>query len=85
MWEKAEEIGVSKNDYIRRLIDGDVTADKQDKILQEIIEVKEMIEKGLMQWKTGLYRKFYQKYQRVKTGMDVAMQWKYQLFKVYVW
>lgn len=45
--EKAEEIGVSKNDYIRRLIDGDIMADKQDKILQEIIEVKEMIEKRL--------------------------------------
>jgi Ribbon-helix-helix protein, copG family. len=46
--EKAEEIGVSKNDYIRRLIDGDIMADKQDKILQEIIEVKEMIEKRLV-------------------------------------
>lgn len=42
--EKAKEIGVSKNDYIRRLIDGDIRADKQDKILQEIIEIKEMIE-----------------------------------------
>ncbi|MCI8661411.1 MAG: toxin-antitoxin system HicB family antitoxin [Lachnospiraceae bacterium] len=46
--EKAEEIGVSKNDYIRRLIDGDIMADKQDKILQEIIEVKELIEKRLI-------------------------------------
>lgn len=46
--EKAEEIGVSKNDYIRRLIDGDIMADKQDKILQEIIKVKEMIEKRLV-------------------------------------
>ena len=45
--EKAEEIGVSKNDYIR-LIDGDIMADKQDKILQEIIEVKELIEKRLI-------------------------------------
>lgn len=43
--EKAKEIGVSKNDYIRRLIDGDIRADKQDKILQEIIEIKEMIER----------------------------------------
>lgn len=42
--EKAKEIGVSKNDYIRRLIDGDIRADKQDKILQEIIGIKEMIE-----------------------------------------
>lgn len=45
---KAEEIGVSKNDYIRRLIDGDIMADKQDQILQEIIEIKEMIEKRLI-------------------------------------
>lgn len=39
--KKSEEIGVSKNDYIRRLIDGDIRADRQDKILQEIIEIKE--------------------------------------------
>lgn len=44
---KSAELGISKNDYIRRLIDGDIRADKQDKILQEIIEIKEMIEKGL--------------------------------------
>ena len=43
--EKAKEIGVSKNDYIRRLVDGDIRADKQDKILQEIIEIKEMLQK----------------------------------------
>jgi hypothetical protein len=42
--EKAKELGVSKNDYIRRLIDGDVRADKQDKILQEIIEIKEILQ-----------------------------------------
>lgn len=41
--EKAKELGVSKNDYIRRLIDGDIRSDKQDKILQEIIEIKEML------------------------------------------
>lgn len=43
--EKATELGVSKNDYIRRLIDGDIRADKQDKILKEIIEIKEMLQK----------------------------------------
>lgn len=43
--EKARENGVSKNDYIRRLIDGDIRADKQDKILQEIIEIKKIIER----------------------------------------
>lgn len=44
--DKAKEIGISKNDYIRRLIDGDIRADKQDKILQEIIEIKNMIKKS---------------------------------------
>lgn len=43
--QKANELGVSKNDYIRRLIDGDIHADKQDKILQEIIEIKKMLER----------------------------------------
>ena len=41
--EIAKEMGVSKNDYIRRLIDGDIRADKEDKILQEIIEIKNML------------------------------------------
>lgn len=41
--EKANALGVSKNDYIRRLIDGDIQADKQDKILQEIIEIKNIL------------------------------------------
>lgn len=41
--EKAKEMGVSKNDYIRRLIDGDIRADKEDKILQEIIKIKNML------------------------------------------
>ena len=42
--EKAKEIGISKNDYTRRLIDGDIRVDKQDKILQEIIKIKEMLQ-----------------------------------------
>lgn len=45
--KKAAEMGVSKNDYIRRLIDGDIIADKQDKILQEIIEIKEILKKSM--------------------------------------
>ncbi len=44
---KASELGLSKNDYIRRLIDGDIRVDKQDRILQEIIEIKEMIKRRL--------------------------------------
>ena len=45
--EKAKEMGVSKNDYIRRSIDGDIRADKEDRILQEIIEIKNMLEKSM--------------------------------------
>ena len=45
--EKAKEMGVRKNDYIRRLIDGDIHADKEDRILQEIIEIKNMLEKSM--------------------------------------
>lgn len=41
--KKAKEMGISKNDYIRRLIDGEVRADKQDVILNEIIEIKNML------------------------------------------
>lgn len=44
--DKAREIGISKNDYIRRLIDGDIKSDKQDKILQEIIEIKNMLKES---------------------------------------
>lgn len=44
---KAVELGISKNDYIRRLIDGDIRADKQDQILQGILEIKRMIEKDV--------------------------------------
>ena len=40
-------MGVRKNDYIRRLIDGDIRADKEDRILQEIIEIKNMLEKSM--------------------------------------
>lgn len=40
---KAKELGISKNDYIRRIIDGNILGDKQDKILQEIIELKKLI------------------------------------------
>ena len=40
---KAKELGISKNDYIRRIIDGNVLGDKQDKILQEIVELKKLI------------------------------------------
>lgn len=41
--EKATELGISKNDYVRRLIDGDIRADKQDVILQEIIKIRDIL------------------------------------------
>lgn len=41
---KAKEMGISKNDYIRRLIDGEIRADKQDIMLREILEIKSMLE-----------------------------------------
>ena len=44
--KKAQEMGVSKNDYIRRLIDGDIRAGKEDKILQEILEIKNFLKNG---------------------------------------
>ena len=43
---KAKEMGISKNDYIRRLIDGEIRADKQDIMLREILEIKNMLEEG---------------------------------------
>lgn len=44
--KKAKEMGISKNDYIRRLVDGEIRADKQDVILNEILQIKKMIERG---------------------------------------
>ena len=40
---KSKELGISKNDYIRRLIDNDIISNKHDKILEEIITIKEML------------------------------------------
>jgi predicted DNA-binding protein len=41
--QKSNELGITKNDYIRQLINGEISNDKQDKILSEIIEIKEML------------------------------------------
>ena len=40
---KSKELGISKNDYIRRLIENDIISNKQDKILEEIIKIKEIL------------------------------------------
>lgn len=42
---KANELGITKNDYIRQLINGEITNDKQDKILSELLEIKEMLKR----------------------------------------
>lgn len=41
--KKSKENGVSKNDYIRMLLDGEVQADKQEKIMMELLEIKEIL------------------------------------------
>ncbi len=41
--KKANELGITKNDYIRQLINGEITNDKQEKILSELLEIKEML------------------------------------------
>lgn len=42
---KANELGITKNDYIRQLINGEITNDKQDKILSELLEIKEILKR----------------------------------------
>lgn len=41
--KKSKEIGVSKNDYIRMLLEGEVQADKQEEIMAELLEIKEIL------------------------------------------
>lgn len=41
--QKSNELGITKNDYIRQLINGEISNDKQEKILSEIMEIKEML------------------------------------------
>ena len=41
--EKSKELGVTKNRYIQNLIQNEILIDKQDKILSEIMEIKEML------------------------------------------
>lgn len=39
----AKELGLSKNDYIRKLIEGDLSISKADQILEELKELKELV------------------------------------------
>lgn len=41
--EKSKELGITKNDYIRNLIMNDSFIDKQDKVLNELVEIKEIL------------------------------------------
>ena len=42
--KRAKEKGVSKNEYIRSLIDGEIREDKQDLKLTELLEIKRILE-----------------------------------------
>lgn len=42
---RSKEAGVTKNDYIRMLLEGEIQADKQDRILEELLEIKRLLEK----------------------------------------
>lgn len=41
--KKSNELGITKNDYIRNLIMNDSFIDKQEKMMDEISEIKEML------------------------------------------
>lgn len=43
--KKADELGITKNDYIRQLINGEITDDKQEKILSELLDIKEILKR----------------------------------------
>lgn len=44
--KKAKEFNISKNDFIRMLLDGEIKADKQDEILNELKEIKKILEES---------------------------------------
>lgn len=41
--KKSKEAGISKNDYIRALLDGEVKVDKQEAIMKELLEIKNIL------------------------------------------
>ena len=43
--KRSNELGITKNDYIRNLIMNDSFVDKQEKMMDEISEIKEMQKK----------------------------------------
>ena len=42
--KKSNELGITKNDYIRNLIMNDSFVDKREKMMDEISEIKKMLE-----------------------------------------
>ena len=42
--KRSNELGITKNDYIRNLIMNDSFVDKQEKMMDEISEIKEMLQ-----------------------------------------
>jgi len=43
--KRAKDSGMSKNDYIRSLLESETNADKQDMILNELLEIKKIVSK----------------------------------------
>lgn len=41
--KRSNELGITKNDYIRNLIMNDSFVDKQEKMMDEVSEIKEML------------------------------------------
>lgn len=41
--KRSNELGITKNDYIRNLIMNDSFVDKREKMMDEISEIKEML------------------------------------------
>lgn len=41
--KKARELGISKNDYIRDILVGEEKEDRQEEILKELQEIKEIL------------------------------------------
>ena len=45
--KRAKDSGMSKNDYIRSLLENEVSSNKQDLILDELSEIKNLINRSL--------------------------------------
>lgn len=61
--KRSNELGITKNDYIRNLIMNDSFVDKQEKMMDEISEIKEMLKnlkrKKLIDTKSKIVYPYY--------------------------